>query len=187
MHALTSTVRRSARSASSSILIAGLLLAGCSQAGGSPVLAESPGAASPTGPQAATPGAEEPTAEPQIAEPPAASMAVEGGDPIVGELGSFTWMNGGSDSPRLRGQPFHAGSGELLMVTLADRVAVENWTASYVPPPGLPGATPIGLGDGPGEPIVFETPPIGQWSVSVDVWFAGGLGSAAYYWLVDVD
>ena len=30
-------------------------------------------------------------------EPPAASLPVEGGDPVVGDLGSFTWMNGGSD------------------------------------------------------------------------------------------
>ena len=34
-------------------------------------------------------------------EPPAASIAVEGGDPVTGQLGTFTWGDGGSDSPWL--------------------------------------------------------------------------------------
>ena len=41
------------------------------------------------------------------AEPPAATLAVEGGDPVAGQLGSFTWNGGGSDSPWLPGAPTH--------------------------------------------------------------------------------
>ena len=36
---------------------------------------------------------------PSTSEPPAASLSVEGGDPVVGQLGSFTWNGGGSDGP----------------------------------------------------------------------------------------
>ena len=35
-------------------------------------------------------------------------------------------------------------------------------------------------------PIAFPAPPAGSWSVQVTVDFAGGLGSATYYWHLDV-
>ena len=50
-------------------------------------------------------------------EPPAASLAVEGGDPVTGQLGTFTWGDGGSDSPWLPGAPIAVGTGEQLTVT----------------------------------------------------------------------
>ena len=49
-------------------------------------------------------------------EPPVASLAAEGGDPVAGSLGSFTWGDGGSDSPWLAGAPITAGSGEQFTV-----------------------------------------------------------------------
>ncbi len=119
-------------------------------------------------------------------EPPAASIAVEGGDPVVGQLGSFSWENSGSDGPWLPGSPIHVGPGERLALILADPVGVANWTVSRTPE-AANGAGVIGMAQGSGEPVTFAAPPPGSWSVSVDVWFVDNLGSAAYYWLMEVD
>jgi hypothetical protein len=43
------------------------------------------------------------------------------------------------------------------------------------------------MAEGSGEPLAFVAPPSGSWSVSVNVLFADNLGSAAYYWLIEVD
>jgi hypothetical protein len=120
-------------------------------------------------------------------EPPAASIQVEGGDPVVGELGGFTWKNGGSAAPWLPGAPIHIGSSERVTLTLADPVGIANWTASYVPATDLDSIAPLGLGEGAGGPVTFGAPPPGRWSVHVGVWFADNEGDAAYFWLVEVD
>jgi len=123
------------------------------------------------------------------AEPPAASLAAEGGDPVAGQLGSFTWNDLGSDSPWLPGAPLTVGSGELLTVTLGgdagDDVAVADWSARRVPAGTLNGSGAAGLGGGD-APVRFAAPGPGSWSVQVLVRFAGGLGSAAYYWQLTV-
>ena len=119
-------------------------------------------------------------------EPPAASLAVEGGDPVVGELGSFTWDNGGSDAPWVPGRPMHAGSGEPLTMTLATNVGIEHWTVSRTPGTTF-GSGAVDVADGSAEPVTFTDLPAGTWSVNVSVWFADNLGSAAYYWLITVD
>ena len=46
-----------------------------------------------------------------VAEPPVASLAAEGGDPVVGQLGSYIWADGGSDAPWLPGRTDHRRSG----------------------------------------------------------------------------
>jgi hypothetical protein len=43
------------------------------------------------------------------------------------------------------------------------------------------------MGEGSGGPVTFLAPPSGSWSVNVDVWFVDNLGSASYYWLIEVD
>jgi hypothetical protein len=122
------------------------------------------------------------------AEPPAAMIGVDGGDTVVGELGSFTWQGHGSDAPWLDGRRIHIGPGETLTLTLAESVAVDAWTASRVDAATLDDTTAVGLGEGTaGDPVVFTGPPSGTWSVRVSVWFAGTLGSATYYWRVEVD
>ena len=118
-------------------------------------------------------------------EPPAAALAVEGGDPVTGQLGSFTWGDGGSDSPWLPGSPIAVGAGERLTVTLADGVGAATWSAKRVPAGTTDGSAAVGLGTG-GPPIAFGAPEPGAWSVQVTVDFDGGLGSASYYWLVTV-
>ena len=144
-------------------------------ASGSPALATA-------SPEPATGSASQPAG---AAEPPAASLAVEGGDPVTGQLGSYTWNGGGSDSPWLPGAPMTAGAGERLTLTLADGTAVETWSARSVAAGSTDGAGATGLGEG-SAPVTFRAPPPGKWSVQVMVRFAGDLGSAAYYWKVTV-
>jgi len=122
---------------------------------------------------------------PSSVEPPVASLAVEGGDPVAGQLGSFTWNARGSDSPWLPGTPLNVGTGERLTVTLADDVAVTDWSARQVPAGTVNGSGGVPLGGGP-APVTFAAPGPGSWSVQVVLRFDGGLGSAAYYWRVTV-
>lgn len=190
------TAQRSARRALPVLVFVGLLLGACSRPGASPAVSEAASTAASVEPTATAlpsieasieaPPSESRVVEPPMPEPPAASVAVEGGDPVVGALGSFTWENSGSDGPWRPGNPIHVGSGERLTLFLADPVGVANWTVSRAPA-GANGSGAVGMAQGSGEPVSFGAPPPGSWSVSVDVWFANNLGSAAYYWLMEVD
>ena len=121
---------------------------------------------------------------PSLAEPPAASLAVDGGDAVTGSLGSFTWGDGGSDSPWLPGAPIAVGPGETLTVTLADAVPVRDWVAKRVPAGTSDGSGAVAIGRGAATPITFTAPGPGDWSVQVLVTFGDDLGSAAYHWSV---
>ena len=122
---------------------------------------------------------------PSSAGPPPATLAAEGGDRVAGQLGSYTWDGGGSDSPWLPGAPVNVGAGEPLTVTVAGGVSVGGWSARRVPAGTKDGAGAAGLGRGD-APVTFSAPGPGSWSVQVAVRFAGGLGSAAYYWQLTV-
>lgn len=177
-------VNTSAVVVAATLAIAGLMLgcSGRSPAGGSASSSAAPATAPAsvdTGPTAGAP------ATSPAAEPPRATLAAEGGDPVVGQLGSFTWGDGGSDSPWLPGTPITVGAGEPLTVALRDGVAIGGWTARRVPAGTTDGAGAIGLGGGPVR-ATFAAPPPGSWSVQVDVTFADNLGTAVYYWLVTV-
>jgi hypothetical protein len=113
-------------------------------------------------------------------------LGVEGGDPVTGQLGTYTWGDGGSDSPWLPGAPLKAAAGEPLTMTLGGGVGVARWTARRVAAgsEGAPGAT--SLGTGRAAPVTFPSPKKGTWSVQVTVEFEGGVGSANYYWQLDV-
>ena len=178
------------------LLTALLACAGCSGSGpgaslagpsATPALVDSSMATAPSiEPTPDVQASESLVAEPPTSEPPAASISVDGGDPVVGALGSFTWEGSGSDGPWLRGTPIHIGIGERLTVTLADPVGVMNWTVDRTPAEAV-GSRVTGMAQGSGEPVTFAAPPAGNWSVSVDVGFVDNRGSAAYYWLIDVD
>src|SRR6266576_2728071 len=43
-------------------------------------------------------------------QPPSAALAADGGDPVVGQLGTYTWLDGGSDSPWLPGTTIAVGA-----------------------------------------------------------------------------
>ncbi|MEO8570438.1 MAG: hypothetical protein ABI553_01945 [Chloroflexota bacterium] len=122
---------------------------------------------------------------PASTEPPRASLVAEGGDLVIGQLGTFTWGDGGSDSPWLPGAPIKVGSGETLTVSIGGGVDVESWTAARVPGGTTNGAGAVAMGSG-AAPITFAAPGPGAWSIHVTVQFAGVLGSASYYWLVTV-
>jgi hypothetical protein len=178
------------------IVVIALVAAACSSsgAGGSPGVATSavPSAAPPTtsiatpaaAPATTAPaGSSGPTSDP--AAPPAASLSVEGGEPVTGQLGSYTWNGGGSDSPWLPGAPIAVGAGEQLTAVLDGGVGVATWSASRVVAGSSDGASAVGLGDGSGS-IAFASPATGRWSVQLTVRFAAELGSASYYWRVTV-
>ena len=116
--------------------------------------------------------------------PPDASLAAEGGDAVVGQLGSFTWGDGGSDSPWLPGAPIGIGAGEPLRVTLADATPVGAWTAVRAPADSTTGAGAVAVGAGSGA-IGFAISVPGRWTVAVTISFVAG-GSATWYWQVDV-
>jgi hypothetical protein len=119
------------------------------------------------------------------ATPPAASLSAEGGDPVAGQLGSFTWGDGGSDSPWLPGAPIAVGAREPLAVAFAGGPPVSSWTARRARAGATSpvGAVPAGSGAGP---IAIDAPASGSWTLAVSVDFADGLGSATWYWRLDV-
>ena len=130
----------------------------------------------------ATPGA---TVE-AVAEPPAAALSAEGGDPVTGQLGSYTWANGGSDAPWLPGSPLGVGPVEPLSVTVERGVPIESWEARVAPAGQGDPTGAASLGSGAGQPA-FEAPAAGAWTLEVRVVFAGGLGTASYFWALTVN
>jgi len=127
------------------------------------------------------------TASPAQAEgPPGATLSVEGGDPLAGQLGSYTWAGGGSDSPWLQGSAVRAGAGEPLTVRLDRATVVADWAATRVVAGTTDGSGGVSLASAEGEPIRFIGPAAGHWSVQVQVRFDGGSDSATYYWLLEV-
>ncbi len=167
-------------------LAAAMLVAACGPRASAP--------ATPTG-VAGTPAASPPAASPipvasalgsasASALPPDASLAAEGGDPVVGQLGSFTWGGGGSDSPWLPGTPIAVGAGEPLSVTLADPTRIAAWTAVRAPVTSTTGSGAVPAGAGSGT-VSFAVPAPGRWTVAVTVRFDGG-DSATWYWQLDV-
>jgi hypothetical protein len=118
--------------------------------------------------------------------PPDALLAAEGGDPVAGQLGSFVWLQSGSDSPWLPGAPIAVGSGEPLTVSLDPDGDIRAWAARFVPADavGPEGATSLGEGSGPPR---FEAPGPGAWTVEVVVEFAAGVGDASYFWRLEVE
>lgn len=115
--------------------------------------------------------------------PPAATLAAEGGDPVPGQLGSFTWGDGGSDSPWLPGAPITVGRGEPLGVALAGDAAVDTWRVQARP--STDDDAVFGVAEGDGD-IAFSAPDVGTWSVAATVSFRGSSNTATYYWEVQV-
>lgn len=114
-------------------------------------------------------------------DPPTAALAVEGGEPVIGQLGSYTWADGGSDSPWLPGSPLAAAVGEPLALTLIPGAPIADWTARVVTAGSSDGVGAVRLGSGSSS-VSFVTPRAGTWSVQVEIRFADDLGSAVYYW-----
>jgi hypothetical protein len=118
--------------------------------------------------------------------PPVAMLAAEGGDPVDGQLGTYTWGGSGSDAPWLHGVRVAIGAGEPLNVAFRPPVAVDSWRARVVPASADGPAGARLLGYGLGDPL-FGAPEAGTWTVEVHVVFAGGAGNASYFWQLAVD
>lgn len=126
--------------------------------------------------------------DPTLVPPPDALLAVEGGDPVTGEQGTWSWNNAASDAPWLPGYPIRAGVNERLTFTMSVRVPVDSWQVSRVLPSAVPGGDgEVPMAEGTGNVITFPAPPPGSWSVAVSVRFGDNLGGAVYYWAVTVD
>src|SRR5688500_217654 len=82
---------------------------GSPDGGGSQAPSPVGASAGPTGPAPSAAGRD---------APPDAFLAVEGGDPVVGQLGTYVWLDTGSDSPWLPGAPLAVGAGEPLTLGL---------------------------------------------------------------------
>jgi hypothetical protein len=162
------------------------IVAGCTTATASP--APSSALATPPPATVARPSMPNPSSvapAPAGDRPPDARLAAEGGDPVTGQLGSYTWADSGSDSPWLPGAPVTVGVGEPLSITLDPPVGVASWRARSVPASadGPEGATLLGEGSGP---ALFSSPAPGTWTVEVHVVFADDAGDASYFWMVAV-
>jgi hypothetical protein len=141
--------------------------------------ANAPETASPS------PATPQPTADAPAGGPPAARLAAEGGDPVVGQLGTYVWRNEGSDSPWLPGAPISVGASEPLTVTFDQAIGVESWRARMVPSAATGPGDATQLGQGGGQPR-FGAPAPGSWTVEVHVEFEASLGGASYFWRLEV-
>lgn len=175
------------------LLAAALHLAACTSP---PTADRSPGAVPSSPPPSPSPPTPAPAPSVAVATPPddgpstgdgppSAVLSAEGGDPVSGQLGTYTWRETGSDSPWLPGAPIRAGAGEPLSISIDPPTDVMTWQARYVPATadGPDGAT--SLGQGSGSPA-FEAPAAGSWTIHVRITFAGGAGDANYFWRLDV-
>ena len=171
------------------VLVAQLMAACAGGSAGSTEPTAVPSGPSPSARAGSTPVVATPVASVAPArsgEPPPASLRAEGGDPVAGQLGSYTWGAAGSDSPWLQGAPVTVGSGEPLTVVLSGDPPVDDWSAQRVAAGTSDGSGAVSLGSAQGAPIAFVAPGPGRWSVQVLVRFAVGGDSAAWYWLLDV-
>jgi hypothetical protein len=163
-----------------------LVLVGCSPVAASPAPAASASSAVATD-SAPAPTVTDPS--PTVAGldgPPEATLAAEGGDPVVGQLGTYVWFDSGSDAPWLQGSPITVGAGEPVAVTLVPAGNIETWTARFVPAGATDPTGAVVLGEGSGDPS-FPAPRPGAWTVEVAVIFAAGAGKASYFWRLQVE
>lgn len=155
------------------------MVVGCDAATGTPATPTSPSTGSASASVAVVPS---PSPEPSAA-PPTAALAVEGGDPVDGQLGSYTWRDSGSDSPWLPGTPITVGLGEPLAVAFPGSPAIGSWRVQARPAAAT--GPVVGVAEGDGE-IAFTAPDVGTWSMAIIVTFGGGPDAATYYWEVRV-
>ena len=78
----------------------------------------------------------------------------------TGQLGTYVWLESGSDSPWLRGAPLAVGAGEPLTVSFIPDGDIGAWSARYVPAVAQGPGGAIMLGQGTGSPS-FPAPGAG--------------------------
>jgi hypothetical protein len=186
-----------------SVLVAPLVLAGlvagCGT-GGSPPLGgpstmpaeaspavDASGMATPVTSASAT-AALTPVPTAALSEPPMALLVGETlpGEPAVGDLGSYTWGEEGSDAPWIvsdRGA--FARPGTPVSVTFDPSVSPPAWTVRWAPITAA-GAGDVASASQGTDEVTFEVPDrAGAWSLQLEARFGSGHG-ATWYWRVDV-
>jgi hypothetical protein len=186
----TTVARRVASTAFLAVLLAGC--GGSGGASGEPETSGSPMAsASASAPVSAPVSAGPLATDPQSVGvpggdvPPDALMAAEGGDHVLGQLGTYTWLETGSDAPWLPGAPIAVGADEPLSVRFEPDGAIVGWRGRYVPAGRTDPGGAVSLGEGTGAPA-FSAPAPGSWTAEVTVDFGQNVGSASYFWRLDV-
>lgn len=143
----------------------------------------------------ATPSAE-PSPDPTLPSGPPAAVLTVGGRTITGDLGSFTWSQGGtefgSDGPWLPGEDAGAlTAGGELEVAFEPDLRVGSWLIRAAPA-GRQGEPITALASGSGAPvtavIALED---GAWEIQLDIELGSagddrGRGRATYYWRLEV-
>jgi hypothetical protein len=173
--------RRSTLRCAGLALVVVVALAACSVGGARPTAvppspSPSPVVADPSDQASAT----------DAAGPPVAALAAEGGDPTDGQLGTYTWGDGGSDAPWLPGTRMAVGAGEPLSVSFRPEATIQSWSARAVPAAADGPADALALGQGAGQPRLMA-PDGGTWTVEVHVVFVNPAGKASYFWRLAVD
>ncbi len=172
--------------ASSSVAVAGCGRSASSSIGGPP---PPPGSGYVASPIAAIPTTAAGVTQAPVGTagkaPPVASLGVDGGDPVPGQLGTYIWADGGSDSAWLPGAPLTVSSGERLSLTMAPEVPLRSWRARYTAARATDPNGAKALLEGVGRPT-FPAPPAGTWTVEVALTFAEDVGSASYFWQITV-
>lgn len=118
--------------------------------------------------------------------PPDAVLAAEGGDPVIGQLGTYVWFGTGSDAPWLTGALLAVGSGESLRLNVVPEGRIATWEVRGLPAAAHGPEEARTIAKGHGTPA-FEAPGPGTWTVEVTLEFAGGAGRAAYFWRLQVE
>jgi hypothetical protein len=146
-----------------------------------------PPPATPTGPPTDAPASTTPAPETDLPSSPPRALLVDADDvPVPGALGSYTWGDGGSDSPWIvvRASRAAAGAGPW-MLSFGPEIPVGSWTAAWAAiRKDRPGQVE-GYEQGATGPVAFAGPTgPGPWTLKIEVAFVGG-GSAVYYWRLE--
>lgn len=163
--------------AGAAIVAATMLACGPAATPGSTASSPSASASGPAGPSPSVAGRD---------APPDAVLAAEGGDPVTGQLGTYVWLETGSDSPWLPGAALSVGAREPLTLELEPATAIATWVARFVPADTEGPAGAVTLGRGSGNPA-FGAPGPGDFTVEVAIEFAAGAGNASYFWRLEVE
>jgi hypothetical protein len=128
---------------------------------------------------------------PDAVTPPAAVLSVDGAPAVAGELGSYTYLGRGSDSPWLPApmlEPVQVGAaGDRLMARLANGEPIAGGRARVARAADTQGMRTETLGlSQEQQSVVIVGPGPGSWVLAVELDYADGAGSGAYFWRLEV-
>jgi hypothetical protein len=128
---------------------------------------------------------------PDTVTPPAAELSVDGAPAVAGELGSYRYLGRGSDSPWLPAamlQPVQVNAaGDPLVVRLANGEPIAGGRARVARAADTQGTQTEALGLSlEQQSVVIFGPGSGSWVLAVELDYADGAGSGAYFWRLEV-